>query len=384
MKERLDAMLKDMCDRGDYMGLSVLAAKKGEVLYRRDYGFADREKGRAQAPDTIFHLYSMSKPVTAAAVMKLWEDGELDLYDPVSKYLPGFLNQKVRENGELVPVKSEVTVRDLLNMTSGIVYPGDEKTPELNRLFDEAMERADGPEAFDTVEFANSIGRTPLMFQPGENWQYGASADVLGAVVQVVSGMRFGDYLKETFFEPMGMKDTGFYIPPEKKDRLAVIYRMEPGKEVTEYHGRHLVIMDYEKEPSFQSGGAGLFSTMDDYLKFASMLCSKGVYGGTRYLTERTVRYMSSNQLTEKQLNCIEWQAITGYGYGNLMRVLLDPCQAAVVTEPGEFGWDGWTGTYMEVNPAEDVVIMLMTAQIDRDNVCSRRRIRNFIYQHIV
>ena len=120
-------MLKDMCDRGDYMGLSVLAAKKGEVLYRRDYGFADREKGRAQAPDTIFHLYSMSKPVTAAAVMKLWEDGKLDLYDPVSKYLPGFLNQKVRENGELVPVKNEVTVRDLLIQKSG-----DRKSTRLN------------------------------------------------------------------------------------------------------------------------------------------------------------------------------------------------------------------------------------------------------------
>lgn len=384
MKERLDAMLKDLCDRGDYMGLSVLAAKKGEVLYRRDCGFADREAGRAQAPDTIFHLYSMSKPVTAAAVMKLWEDGELDLYDPVSMYLPGFIDQRVRENDGLVPVKREVTVRDLLNMTSGIVYPGDKKTPELNSLFDEAMERAAGPEAYDTVEFANCLGKTPLMFQPGENWQYGASADVLGAVVEVVSGMRFGDYLKKTFFEPLGMVDTGFYIPPQKKDRLAVIYRMQPGVEVTEYHGRHLVIMDYEKEPSFQSGGAGLFSTMDDYLKFASMLCNKGVYGGKRYLTERTMRYMSSNQLTQEQLNCMEWQAITGYGYGNLMRVLLDPRQAAVVTEPGEFGWDGWTGTYMEVNPAEDVVIMLMTAQIDRDNICNRRRIRNFIYQHIV
>lgn len=384
MKERLDAMLKEMCDRGDYMGLSVLAAKKGEVLYRRDYGFADKAKGRAQAPDTIFHLYSMSKPVTAAAVMKLWEDGELDLYDPVSKYLPGFKNQCVRENDELVPVKKEVTVRDLLNMTSGLVYPGAEKTPELNQLFDEAMERAAGPEAYNTVEFANCLGRTPLMFHPGENWQYGASADVLGAIVEIVSGMRFGDYLKKSFFEPLGMKDTGFYIPPEKKDRLAVIYRMAPGKEVTEYHGRHLVIMDYEEEPPFQSGGAGLFSTMDDYLKFASMLCNKGVYGGRRYLSERTIRYMRSNQLTDEQLKCIEWDAINGYGYGNLMRVLLNPQRAAVVTEPGEFGWDGWTGPYVEVNPAEDVVIMLMTSQIDRDNICNRRRIRNFIYQHIV
>lgn len=384
MKERLDAMLQGMYDNGDYIGLSVLAAKKGEILYRRDFGFADKAQGIKQAPDTIFHLYSMTKPVTSAAVMKLWEDGELDLMDPVSKYLPGFADQKVRVNEGFVPPKREVTVQDLLNMTSGVVYPGDPKTPELNQLFDEAMERAVGPEAFGTVEFANRLGQAPLMFQPGERWQYGASADVLGAVVEVVSGMRFGDYLKKKFFEPLGMKDTGFFIPKEKKQRLAVIYRMAPGKEVTEYHGRHLVIMDYEEEPAFQSGGAGLFSTMDDYLKFALMLSNEGVYDGKRCLTERTVKYMRTNQLTEEQRKCMEWHVLSGYGYANLMRVLLSPQQAALVTDPGEYGWDGWTGTYMEVNPAEDAVIMLMTAQIDRDNYCNRRRIKNFIYQYIL
>lgn len=202
MREKMDELIDSLCRQGDYMCLNVLVQRDGETVYSKTAGYADREREIPAREDTIFHLYSMSKPVTAAAVMKLWEDGLLDLMDPLTRYLPAFRDQPVREDGRLVPRQGEITIQDLLNMTSGIPYPDGEETPEMSRLFEEAMDKAEGPDAIGTVELANRIAQTPLMFQPGTRWRYGASADILGAVVEVVSGMRFGEYLRR--FRPFG------------------------------------------------------------------------------------------------------------------------------------------------------------------------------------
>jgi CubicO group peptidase (beta-lactamase class C family) len=267
-----------------------------------------------------------------------------------------------------------------MNMTSGMAYPS-EDTPEVNALYEEAMAKATTPEELGTVEFMSRLAEAPLAFQPGASWRYGSSADVLGAVAEVASGMRFGEYLRKNFFEPLGMKDTGFYLPPEKKDRLAVIYHIAPGKPAEPYTGRHLVILDYDSEPAFQSGGAGLFSTADDYFRFAAMLGGEGSFGGRQYLRPETVRFMRTDCLTERQRPSFNWPQLRGYGYGNLVRVLLDPAAAGVISAPGEFGWDGWTGTFMEICPAERVQIILMTAHLDRDNTAVRKIIRNAIFR---
>lgn len=383
-KEKMDALVDSLCEQGDYMCLSVLVQKDGETVYAKTAGYADKERDIPVQQDTIFRLYSMSKPVTAVAVMKLWEDGMLDLMDPLTRYLPAFRDQPVREEGRLVPRQGEIIIQDLLNMTSGIPYPDGEQTPELSRLFREAMDKVEGPDAIGTVELANRIAQTPLVFQPGTRWQYGASADILGAVVEVVSGMRFGDYLRREFFEPLGMEDTGFFIPREKKDRLATIYHMPLDGEPVPYHEKNLMILDGEQEPAFQSGGAGLVSTAKDYAAFVTMLMREGTSGGRRYLHPATVRFLRSGHLTPRQQESFDWAHLRGYTYGNLMRVLESPQEQCVVCPKGEYGWDGWAGTYMEIHPQEKVCALLLTAQIDRDNNRARRMLRNGIYRWVL
>lgn len=382
MYKELDTLIDSLCETGEYMSLSVYALREGEPIYARTAGYANREKDVRTAPDTIFHLFSMSKPITAAAVMKLWEDGLIDLLDPVSKYLPAFEGQKVRgADGVLRDVMKPVFIQDLLNMTSGVPYPTGDETPEMTALFEEAMAAADTPHAMTTRELIDRIARTPLVFEPGQSWRYGASADVLGALVEAVSGMRFGEYLKKNFFDPLGMEDTGFFVPPEKLDRLAVIYRMPPQQEPVPYHGRHLVILDYTSAPAFESGGAGLFSTVKDYAAFGEMLLNEGVFRGRRILEPETVRFMRTGQLDERQQANFGWPSLRGYTYGNLMRMLVHPGQQGVVCGPGAFGWDGWTGPYVEMHPEKKVCFILMTAQIDCDTTPNLRKIRNRFYR---
>ena len=196
--------------------------------------------------------------------------------------------------------------------------------------------------------------------------------------------MRFGEYLRREFFEPLGMKDTGFFIPPEKKDRLAVIYRMPCGGEPVPYHDKHLVILDAESAPAFESGGAGLVSTAKDYAAFMTMLMREGTSGGRRYLHPSTVRFLHSGRLTPRQQETFDWPRLRGYTYGNLMRVLESPQEQCVVCQKGEYGWDGWAGTYMEIHPEEKVCALIMTAQIDRETDCARRMLRNGIYRWVL
>lgn len=384
MQRKMDELVERLCAQGEYVGLSVLVMRSGEPIYRKLCGYADAERGIPMGEKTIFQLYSMTKPITAAAVMKLWEDGLIDLMDPVSRYLPAFTEQKVWRNGALEERVGEIELHDLLNMTSGIPYPGDQAAPSFNRLFEEAEAAADGPGALGTVELANRIGREPLSFQPGERWMYGASADVLGAVVEVASGMRFGDYLRRELFEPLGMEDTGFFVPEEKAHRLAVIHRILPDGTPVPYRGNHLVVFPGREEPAFQSGGAGLFSTVDDYAAFQQMLLGEGTYRGRRILHPSTVRFLRTAQLTDRQKETFGWPALRGYSYGNLMRVLESPALQCVTGPVGEFGWDGWTCPYMELHPDQHVSILMMASQIDREITCSRRILRNCIYRDLL
>lgn len=384
MQKKMDELVERLCAQGEYVGLSVLVMRGGETVYRKRCGYQDWERGRPMEEDAIFSLYSMTKPITAAAVMKLWEDGKIDLMDPVSRYLPAFTDQKVWENGALTERVGEIELHDLLNMTSGIPYPGDQAAPAFNRLFEEAVAAADGPDALGTVELANRIGRAPLSFQPGARWMYGASADVLGAVVETVSGMRFGEYLRRELFEPLGMEDTGFFVPEEKASRLAVIHQILPDGTPVPYRGKNLAVYDAREAPAFESGGAGLFSTVDDYAAFQQMLLCEGTYRGRRILHPSTVRFLRTAQLTPRQKESFGWPALRGYSYGNLMRVLESPALQCVTGPVGEFGWDGWTSPYMELHPAEHVSILMMASQIDRDISCSRRMLRNCIYREIL
>ncbi|MGI5883619.1 MAG: serine hydrolase domain-containing protein [Candidatus Spyradocola sp.] len=378
-KARLDSVLKEAVDSGEIAGAVAMLNLHGQEIYYGESGLADREAGRPMRRDTIFRLFSMSKPVTACAAMILLERGQIDLLDPVSKYLPGFRNQVYWDGAALRPVDVPATIKDLLGMTSGLVYGGEIGFAEtrMQSLWSEVQAGQARGEETGTVDFANRMGQMPLAFAPGSRWQYGVSADVMGAVVEVASGKRFGDFLREEIFAPLHMTDTGFWIPEEKRERFAAVYRQQ-GPELVRWTGAHLCILPlYDREPAFQSGGAGLVSTLDDYARFAQMLARGGELDGARILSPRTVRFMRQNQLTHAQRATCTWDSLRGHGYGNFMRVLLDEGQAPSLGSKGEFGWDGWLGTYFCVSPEDDLVLLLMLQKTDTGTIDVTRKFRS-------
>ena len=250
----------------------------------------------------------------------------------------------------------------------------------MQALWDEVQRNQAKGKELGTVDFANRMGQMPLAFAPGSRWQYGTSADVMGAVIEVISGMHFGEFLKKEIFDPLGMEDTGFWIPEEKRGRFAQVYRpTEDG--LAPYTDAHLCILPtYPHEPAFQSGGAGLLSTIEDYAKFASMLANEGEWNGVRILSRRTVRYMRRSQLTDEQKKTMQWASLRGHGYGNFMRVLEDEGQAPSLGGKGEFGWDGWLGAYFCVSPEDNLVLLYMMQKVDTGTVDVTRKVRSAVF----
>ncbi len=341
-------------------GASALVLYRGREIYFNAFGDADAERGIPMSRDTIIRLYSMTKPVTAAAVMLLAERGMLDVWDPVSRYLPCFQGQKVWAEGRgEVSADRENTVYDLLNMTSGITYPDENTEPgrRMKAVVEGFVARRERGERVDTQEFIRGIASVPLCFQPGDRWMYGFSADVLGGIVEVVSGVTFGEFLKKEFFEPLDMPDTGFFVPKEKLGRFARHYDMTKDGVLVPHKGSHLGEY-YGEDAAFESGGAGLVSTLDDYSHFAMMMVRKGRWEGRHILGRKTVEFMTQNRLTDFQRRTLNWDSTKGYGYGCLMRVLTDQGAAGTNASLGEYGWDGWTGNYVTMDPSEEFVLL--------------------------
>lgn len=353
--EQISDMLRSQVESGQVKGCSAYVLKHGRPIYRANAGMADEARGIEWKNDTIVRLYSMTKPITAAAAMILLDRGQLDLSDKVSWFIPGFKNQTVmNDDGSTEPVQNEVCVKDLLDMTSGLCYPDRSFAAGsvMQDLYDKIADEAAKGKPTDTLGYANLIGQQPLAFQPGDRWMYGTSADVLGAVIEVVSGKKFGDFLREELFEPLGMKDTDFWVPEEKLCRFAENYEEKDGRLVP-CMWQHLGLTYLcRKPPEFQSGGAGLCSTMDDYAAFAEMLLNEGVYNGRRVLSRNAVKYLTSNQLTPEQLRTFDWDQHKGCGYGNLMHIAPES-GAGISTHPGEYGWDGWLGCFFANDPRD-------------------------------
>ncbi len=380
---KLQSVLDEMVDTGYVAGVSALVIKGGQEQGYFEAGYQDLSSQKKLSRDTIFRMYSMTKPVTATAAMILLEEGKIDLFDPVSKYLPGFKNQKVIRNGIEEPVKKEMTIQNLLNMTSGLTYGGESSAAECRsqKLIDEIVEKLDTPQALTTVEIANRIGQQPLAFHPGEKWQYGFSADVLAALVEVVSGMRYSDFLQEKIFLPLGMKDTGFFVPEDKQDRLTKIYRQTENGLIEELYPNLGVSVSQDKLPAFESGGAGLVSTIDDYSRFAQMLLNGGSLDGVKILSPATVEFMTTAHVTPQQQESVNsWESLAGYTYGNLLRIMDKPELALGLGSKGEYGWDGWLGTYMVNDPAHDLTFLIMQQRADSGTTGYTRRMRNIVF----
>ena len=382
-KDDLRAMMDREVESARTAGVSLLVSRRGEELFFDARGFADLEAGEALRRDHIFRLYSMTKPVTAVAAMILVQRGQLDLNMPVSEVLPGFARACVKGR----PVERPVTVLHLLNMTSGLTY-GDTATAEGRQLLDhlaDCGQRLHTEQAVTTFEFANALGAIPLAFQPDSDWCYGLSADVLGAVIEAVSGKTFGRFLEEELFRPLNMNDTGFYVPADKYSRLAAVYEQGEDGRLKRYTGDHLLISNkMDRPPRFESAGAGLASTIDDYARFAGMLLGKGTLEGVQILAPRTVEFLLSGSLTpEQQRSLRRFGGHEGYTYSHLMRRMTDPGQACLMSREGEYGWAGWLGCYFANIPGEDITILLMQQKKGAGTTSLTRRIRNLLHTQL-
>lgn len=410
LEQKMKAVLQKAVESRELGGANVMVTKDGREMCYLEAGYADLEAGKKIGRDTIFRLYSMTKPVTAVAAMILLERGEVCLQTPVEEYLPSFAGGKVcrgtaastlSTNGlsrtSAAPVSKEMdldlqledvarpmTLYDLLHMTSGLTY-GDSCTLTETRtkeLLDEAERGLSEKEPMTTQEFAGKAGKIPLLYQPGTSWKYGISADIMGAVIEKVTGESFGGFLRKEIFEPLGMTDTAFYVPEEKQSRLAKAY--ETGKDggLAEYTGNFLGIRNaMDENARFESGGAGLVSTIGDYEKFAGMLLNNGSLGGKRILRPAAVEYLTRGRLSGSQQESFEnWFGQSGFSYGNYMRVLWNPWQSAVLGRQMEYCWDGWLGCCFVNCPQEKVTFLVMQQKKDAGKLVTR--LKNVLFSH--
>ncbi|MDX8047411.1 serine hydrolase domain-containing protein [Gracilibacillus sp. S3-1-1] len=378
LKKRLDDLLQSFVDNGP-AGVALSVQQDKQSIYENYLGLADISKGKSINAKTIYRIYSMSKVITCVATLQLVERGKILLTDPLATYLPEFSDMQVLEDGKLVKAKRDIVIKDLFTMTSGLTYGGD--TTEVERLTNQVMEAVrDMEEPSDTTKlrlFTKALAQNPLEFHPGNHYKYGVSHDVLGAVIEQVSGMTFGEYLAANIFDPLGMHDTFFQVPTAKKHRVATLYdRMETGDLVK----NDRVNSKHEPMFPFESGGAGLHSTLSDYQKFAHSLALGGTIEQTTILSRHTIQLMAQNHLPTELLPELGWGYENGYGYGLGVRVMIDQTKGGSNSSLGEFGWSGLAGTYVFIDQKEQLSAVYMQQMFPNFEFYHQPRIRNVIY----
>lgn len=380
--DRLTPVLEDFVKKGP-VGCAVKVQRRGETLYEQCVGYADAETKKPIAPDTIYRIYSMSKVITCTAALMLYERGLYALNDELSEYLPEFKNPQVYRHSAnnsvfTAPAAGPIRVRNLFTMTSGYPYPGQdtETARHMAKTFEEVEKTALPDKQWTLRDFTKTLASIPLAFEPGSHWMYGMSHDILGAFIETVSGKRFGQFLQEEIFEPLGMKDTSFRIADDKKHRLCSLYDREDNGTVTKNTGMD---SDYQPGAVFESGGGGLLSTLGDYGRFAQLLAN-GELDGVRLLSDHTIRLMSTNHLTPQQMVDYNWEQLAGYGYGLGVRVLVDPAAGGCNANIGEFGWAGLAGTLVFIDPKEQLSAVYMQQMLPNQEPYHMPRLRNVIY----
>lgn len=388
----LDAAMQDYVDSRKAAGVVAYVARGGRVVHLRGYGMADSEAARTMRADTLFRMASMTKPMTSVAALMLIEDGQLALEEPISKYLPGFARMEVAVRDESdgsvhrVPALRPITIRDLMNQTSGIPYGLGPEFGASNPIWMEAgiaggyyLER--DQLMSDLVERMASL---PLDAQPGERFVYGHNTDILGVIIEKISGQPLDVFFQERIFDPLRMRDSFFYVPPARAEHLAAVYaasadgiRRADGPEPINGQG-HFV----EGPRKLLSGGAGLVSTAADYGRFAQMLINGGELDGVRLLSPRGVALMTGNHVGDRFAN--DFAPRPGMGFGLGVAVTLDPAAAGMYGTPGSYGWSGAYYTSFWVDPEEDVVMMILTQLRPVFDTTLQARFRTLVYQSII
>ena len=364
---------------GKYVGTMTLVSRKGEVAYLDSIGFMDRENAKPMQEDSIFRIYSMSKAITSIAIMQLFEKSKFRLDDPVYWYIPSWKNLRVYQSG-IYPnfltsrPKRHMTIRDLLTHMSGLTYDFMYKSN-----VDAAYRKTKVQQAGSLEEFVEILSTLPLEFSPGDKWNYSVSTDVLGYLVEVMSGMKLEEYFKEYIFEPLEMTDTSFSCPEEKLDRLASLYEHIP-------NGEPRLLEIPFLNTKMASGGGGLFSTMSDYHNFCSMLVNQGEFNGTRLIGRKTLELMTVNHLpdnqdlTEMSESAFSETPYAGVGFGLGFSVMLDPAKSQTISDIGEYGWGGAASTVFFINPKEDMFVIFLTQLLPSSTYQVRRELRSLVY----
>jgi CubicO group peptidase (beta-lactamase class C family) len=388
-----DHLTRRYLEPGKIAGCAVAVARHGEVAHLSCLGTADRERDRPVTPETIWRIYSMTKPITGVALMTLYERGHFALSDPVSRFIPSWKRQKVALHGpdgevDLVEPDRPVSVRDVMMHMSGIGYGPANRDLDLGNPADEGTTPAirHDPSLADMVE---RLADEPLRFQPGTHWLYSLGTDVCGRLVEVMSGRRFDDYVREEILEPLGMHDTGFHVPDDKLDRFAANYGRSSRKELRLIDDPETSA--YRRPPTFLSGGGGLTSTIVDYLRFTQMLANGGELDGCRILGRKTVELMTLNHIPGgRQMADVALPGsygevgFDGMGFGLTMAVSLGQAQAQVIGSPGEFMWGGAASTTFWVDRSEDLSVVFMVQLMPSGTFDFRGQLKTLVYPAIV
>ena len=371
-------------------GGQVAVARNGSVAYFRNFGSMDLERGKPVTDDTLWRIYSMTKPITGVALMSLYEKGHFQLSDPVHRFLPEWRDLKVRDGDALVEPKRPMSVKDLLMHMSGLGW-GIERGAERPRgaQADILSLMNAGREGVDLQGFVERFASRPLRFHPGTKWFYSVSTDVCGRLVEVMSGQRFDEYLQETIFDPLGMTDTGFHVPDDKVDRFSASYRRNAAKKI--------VLADdpeksrYREPRAFLSGGGGLVSTIGDYLTFARMLTNGGELDGVRILGRKTIELMATNHLPGggdlRQFALPGGYGEVGFdgmGFGLTMAVDQGPAPTQTIGSAGSFMWGGAASTIFWCDPAEDLTVVWMTQLLPSGTFNFRNQLKALVYSALL
>jgi CubicO group peptidase (beta-lactamase class C family) len=368
---RLSSVLRGEIERKRVPGAVALIARRGQIGYFESFGQRDPASGAPMAKDSIFRIYSMTKPIVSVAAMMLWEEGRFLLNDPVAKYLPDLGRCKVAviQGGEIeqVPAERPITIQDLLRHTSGLTYEFRGNGPIHKMYMAARIYSRDQSNA----EQVAALGKMPLLNQPGTKWEYSRSTDVVGRLIEVLSGLSLGEFLQRRLLAPLGMVDTAFHVPAQHHARLAEAFAQDPD------NGGTVQLIKVRDAPKFESGGGGLVSTAADYARFLQMLLNRGRLDGVRFLSRKTIELMTADHLGP--ITGAPDLLLPGYGFGLGFAVRLQPGIAHVPGSVGQYFWGGLAGTTFWVDPAEQLfAILLIQAPGQRDYY--RTLFRDLVY----
>jgi CubicO group peptidase (beta-lactamase class C family) len=393
---RLDEHFAGYVADGRLAGWLLTISRHGNIVHVSSHGDADREQGRPVAPDTLWRIYSMSKPITSVAAMMLYEEGRFELTDPVGTFIPSFNDVRVYSAGSdlrpvTVPAIEPVRVHHLLTHTAGLTY-GFHRTHPVDALYRAAGFELDGKPNTNLAQACDIWAGLPLLFQPGAEWNYSVATDILGRVVEVASGQSLDEFFAQRIFAPLKMTDTAFYAKPEDLDRLAALYGRGLDGRAVRMDG---LAEAAKKPPAMLAGGSGLVSTAADYQRFLHMLLPRkespaGELEGARLLSSRTVSYMARNHLPGNQdlaqfgRPLYAETPMRGVGFGLGFGVVIDPAAGKYVCSEGELAWGGMASTAFWIDPAEELVVTFYTQLIPSSAHPIRSQLRQLVYQALV